>query len=305
MQLLNDYSILTRHFAPFRTGLGTYRQYVDGGPLKILSESYTCDLYNKSLLCTYILRSMYDGNTAFLRSISQPFFTLEYIYSGKAFVRSDRFAFIAEPGDICLFHPQVNHELLVDPAGKCEKTAMVFWGGHLHSILETLELNNVNVIHFPDTGRFDDFTARLQKTHADNPTSALHDLNAGVVFELLQALSTEFSNSKLAIPPDMILIMNEIKENLNRPLSIAEVAEAHHMSIQTLNTKFKKFFHVTAYQFIIRQRMTSAAHYLKEGKLSIKEIAGKVGFENQMCFSTAFKKYYGKSPRQYFTSGMQ
>ena len=305
MRHLNDDSVLTRHPAIFRRGMGTYRQYIDGGPLKILSESYTSNLYNKSLLCTYLLRSTYDGNPAFFRCVNPPYFTLEYIQEGEAYIRSGKFAYIAEAGDICLLHPQVNHELLIAPARKCEKVAMNFWGDGLNRILETVGLNNVNVIHFPDTGRFDDLVSRLQKTHEGNATSALHDLNAGIVFELFQALATEIANSKQEIPSELVAVMNEIKENLERPLSMAEVAEEHGMSIQTLNAKFKKHLYITAYQFIIRERMTSAVHYLKEGKLSIKEIASKVGFENQMCFSTAFKKYYGKSPRQYLMSGMQ
>ena len=38
---------------------------------------------------------------------------------------------------------------------------------------------------------------------------------------------------------------------------------------------------------------------LSEGKCSIAEVASHVGFESQSNFSTAFKKLYGVTPREY------
>jgi len=38
---------------------------------------------------------------------------------------------------------------------------------------------------------------------------------------------------------------------------------------------------------------------LKEKKINVTQIAYAVGFTNQTHFSTAFKKFYGVSPREY------
>jgi two-component system response regulator YesN len=45
--------------------------------------------------------------------------------------------------------------------------------------------------------------------------------------------------------------------------------------------------------------MNKAMDLLKSGELPIGEIAEKVGFPNSKYFSTAFKKFFGESPKYY------
>ena len=46
-------------------------------------------------------------------------------------------------------------------------------------------------------------------------------------------------------------------------------------------------------------RMETASRLIMQGKLSIGEIAEKVGYQNQSKFGAAFKKHFGKSPLEY------
>ena len=51
---------------------------------------------------------------------------------------------------------------------------------------------------------------------------------------------------------------------------------------------------------LIEMRMEQAAKLLCVlPLLSIKEIADRTGYSNSMNFSTAFRRWYGMSPRQY------
>ena len=45
--------------------------------------------------------------------------------------------------------------------------------------------------------------------------------------------------------------------------------------------------------------MKKAAKLILEGNLSIAEISDQTGFGTQSHFSTAFKKYFGVSPKDY------
>ncbi len=46
-------------------------------------------------------------------------------------------------------------------------------------------------------------------------------------------------------------------------------------------------------------KMKKAAKLILEGNLSIAEISDQTGFGTQSHFSTAFKKYFGVSPKDY------
>ena len=45
--------------------------------------------------------------------------------------------------------------------------------------------------------------------------------------------------------------------------------------------------------------MQTAARYLQETRLPIIDIVHKVGYANHGHFSVAFRKYFGKTPRQF------
>ena len=51
--------------------------------------------------------------------------------------------------------------------------------------------------------------------------------------------------------------------------------------------------------YLLHYRMARAAQLLKETRRTIGEIAGQVGYANQLHFSRAFKNVHGVSPREY------
>ena len=65
---------------------------------------------------------------------------------------------------------------------------------------------------------------------------------------------------------------------------------------------FKKVKHLTGMtpnDYIRQLRMTAAAELLKDERLTVAEIAYKVGFDDQYYFSKAFKQYFGMPPTKY------
>jgi AraC-like DNA-binding protein len=46
-------------------------------------------------------------------------------------------------------------------------------------------------------------------------------------------------------------------------------------------------------------RLTKAALLLKEQQVNVSQLAYAVGYTSQSNFSTAFKKYFGVSPKEY------
>ncbi len=63
--------------------------------------------------------------------------------------------------------------------------------------------------------------------------------------------------------------------------------------------RFIELIGSTPQEFLIQQRLTSAAELLRLTNLPIKNVADQCGYPNQLHFSQAFKKYYGVSPKEW------
>lgn len=95
-------------------------------------------------------------------------------------------------------------------------------------------------------------------------------------------------------------IMKAIDSNISNPnLTIEMLANEVGISRVHLHRKLKQLTNQTTSDFVRNTRLALAAKILCEGKYSIAEVAAKVGFESQSNFSTAFKKLYGVTPREY------
>ncbi len=90
-----------------------------------------------------------------------------------------------------------------------------------------------------------------------------------------------------------------IQQNYQRELSVDEVANFCKLNRNYFSRRFKELIGSTPQEFLIRQRLTSAAELLRLTDLPIKNIADQCGYTNQLHFSQAFKKYYGLPPREW------
>ena len=62
---------------------------------------------------------------------------------------------------------------------------------------------------------------------------------------------------------------------------------------------FQKEEKLTTKRYLIKLRMEKAMELLKSGEYKVGEVSNKVGYPNQLHFSSEFKKYYGSSPLKY------
>jgi AraC-like DNA-binding protein len=75
------------------------------------------------------------------------------------------------------------------------------------------------------------------------------------------------------------------------------------MEASVLHRKLKAVINQSPGDFIRSMRMKRAAQLLEDKNLSISEVASMVGFENNISyFSTVFRKYSGKTPKEYQNS---
>ncbi|QQO10496.1 helix-turn-helix domain-containing protein [Breznakiella homolactica] len=90
-----------------------------------------------------------------------------------------------------------------------------------------------------------------------------------------------------------------IWENFSRKISLPEIAAASGLSAPYFSTIFKEEMGENLSSYLNRLRVEKASHLLTETMLSLSEIAGICGFEDQSWFSKIFKQYMGVSPGKY------
>lgn len=98
-------------------------------------------------------------------------------------------------------------------------------------------------------------------------------------------------------------IIDTIKEflnqNLHKRLTLNEIASEFNYSISHIHYKFRIKTGYAILDFFNLKKIQKACELLNYTDKSIKEISFAVGFENPFYFSRLFKKYMGKSPRNY------
>jgi AraC-like DNA-binding protein/ligand-binding sensor protein len=90
-----------------------------------------------------------------------------------------------------------------------------------------------------------------------------------------------------------------IWENYTRKISLKEIAGASGLSAPYFSSVFKEEMGENLSTHLNRLRVEKASVMLSETELSLNEIAGACGFEDQSWFSKIFKIYTGLSPGKY------
>lgn len=102
-----------------------------------------------------------------------------------------------------------------------------------------------------------------------------------------------------AIYGEMGGIINYIKENIERSVTVGELASTACLSVSALERQFKKRFNMPPLQYVKRLRLNMACEILMTTDKSISEIALECGFCDHSYMTKTFTKTIGMSPRQY------
>lgn len=89
------------------------------------------------------------------------------------------------------------------------------------------------------------------------------------------------------------------RNHLSQPLTVTELAKQALMSARTFARRFQAVTGTTPYAWLTDQRLDLAEELLATTTLSIREIAGRVGFRSNGVLRTQFVKRHGISPTDY------
>ena len=93
-------------------------------------------------------------------------------------------------------------------------------------------------------------------------------------------------------------VIDYIHANLDRALSLSELAELVELSPRHFFRLFSSTFGTTPHRYIIEERISVAKQLIAKGRL-LTEIAAKLGFAHQSHFADVFRKVTGVPPGQF------
>jgi AraC-like DNA-binding protein len=97
--------------------------------------------------------------------------------------------------------------------------------------------------------------------------------------------------------PDDHVIRKAVETNITNNINVEELAFLCNMSLSTFKRRFIKLYDMPPTEWFVQQRMKLAKELLHHEKPS--EIYYKVGYESHSSFSQAFRKTFGKSPKEF------
>lgn len=93
-------------------------------------------------------------------------------------------------------------------------------------------------------------------------------------------------------------IVNVLQQNINKDLSVGEIAKICKMTEVNLKKIFAKYSGIGVKKYFNELKVNQAIIMLRQG-MSVAETAYSLGFADQNYFSTMFKRITGKTPTYY------
>lgn len=94
-------------------------------------------------------------------------------------------------------------------------------------------------------------------------------------------------------------LSNFIHKNLNRQISIREIADCVHLSPSRLRAKFRNALGISLGEFTRRTRIHRACGLLHSTDLNMTQVAEECGFNSVFSFSRTFRSVTGKAPTRF------
>lgn len=138
-----------------------------------------------------------------------------------------------------------------------------------------------------------------------DPSSSLADIlsEKAILIELFKIFLEHINPQKL-MPENsdnfMSVINDYVFHNLQRVITLKDMADIVHLHPNYFIQYFKRYFSVSPMEYVNAVRLEKATLLFSgEPDLSIEQVAYSVGFKDYRYFGRAFKKRYGMTPSAY------
>ncbi len=223
-------------------------------------------------------------------------YVLEYVLSGKIHMAYGGDIFTASAGDVYLLQPEMSHDYYSDNNAPAEKIWLNLSGPLMGALCSAYHI--YGIAHFPQCPIRQDFEDALSivrtMSDGDDPRLALH------IHKIVADIgSWHKMHPGLKKSREGMRLKDYLDKHWQKNISINELAVHIHKSTAQTMRIFRRDWGSTPYEYIQERRQTAACQYLENTDCPVKELAERLGFNDEFYFSNWFKKRTGISPTQF------
>ena len=277
-----------------------YDEKSSGGNLKLKSTGWYSAANSNPVLFPHTILHSYRSGSHRMFHHCYPHIALEFIVEGTATFFQDGIETRLKAGELFIMQRGKDSGFCTMANEYYEKYAICISGSVLELILETLHLNQTGKIVLRG---IKETLRRVQEieTLLEKKKVGTEDKISELTYSLLLFLASESGKSKeSSYPEELKKALSFLQSNyIHGDVRNSSIAAFAGVSIPTLLRMFNKYCGKTPMAHVLELRMELAKTILLSSNESIKIIADKVGYNNQLYFSTVFRGYTGRSPRKY------
>ncbi len=213
-------------------------------------------------------------------------YELIYVLNGNFHIKEGDVTYYLQPNTALFLHPNTLHGGLMKSIGEIK-----FYWLHFHC-------SDVNSLRLPklfSSNELDNNQYLFQElmTQQQLNNKLLCDIKLA---ELLTKISAQANNR---YPKLISEIIEYIRINAKKNLSVDVVSTAFRYNNDYVSKLFKKAVGISLHSFINQTKIKLIKSYLLNTNLSIKELSGQCGFEDENNFVKFFKYHTQKTPTEY------
>jgi AraC-like DNA-binding protein len=87
-------------------------------------------------------------------------------------------------------------------------------------------------------------------------------------------------------------------QRYREPLTLGQISREVGLNRLALTTGFRSLFGMSVHDYLLKQRMECASQLLRDDAYTIEQVAHHVGYSHACTFSTAFRVYFGHTPKR-------
>jgi len=227
-----------------------------------------------------------------------PEFQLLYITNGEGLFSCDGKTYQIKPGSVMLLLPGLKHVYKPLTETGWKEYWVGFKGIYFLRLLEEGIFSPENV--FFQTGLNDFiiscFNQIFDEVRSQKPLYQFK--TCSLILSLLAEVLTRERRTEQPNYYEKIVAKAKylMESNVYSAINLPVISDQLGVSTSRLNEIFKTYTSMTPYQYYIQIKIHKAESLLEQEKISVKEAAYRMGFEDQYYFSRLFKNKTGISP---------
>ncbi len=251
---------------------------------------------------------------------SHQFTEIFLVTEGSATLEVNKKVIKVSYGDVLVFDSMVPHKiistgdtgsftvisLMFDITAFITEDHIVFYKNELNELFKKLASSLIKLpCESPIASKISDILFDIENEFLDSEDGNVIRSYVILIWSYLikyyKTVSSKNLIDKTPYSEEIEKTMVYINQNLDKNLTLDEIAHIANMNKTYYSTIFKKVTGKTVWEYILNARVELAISYLvkNDGEFNITEILNMCGFNNATSFNKTFKKFTGKTPTEY------